>query len=213
MVQFRFQGGAVVIAIITAVGNTWLQNALSSSFMLMNPICVVNTRMTARKDGDGEGLPGGAMEKMTFSTLKELLAKEGPSALFSGVLPVLILVINPILQYTFFEQLKNVVEKQRQITPTDAFYLSALGKLLVRLIMYPYITVKSRMHVAGKGQKTKSLNETMMEILGVEGWGGLYKGIGPKVSQSVLTTAFLFAFKDVLCESMVTLRRRGISRK
>ncbi|KAK2811318.1 hypothetical protein FQN50_002194 [Emmonsiellopsis sp. PD_5] len=194
----------------------------SATVMLTNPIWVVNTRMTARKEEGGEegSLPGGAdagekkAKKTTWGTLKELLAKEGPAALFSGVLPALILVINPILQYTFFEQLKNVVERRRRITPTDAFYLGALGKLLATSITYPYITVKSRMHVAGKkGQKKESLNETMMKIVGEEGWGGLYKGIGPKVSQSVLTAAFLFAFKDVLYESMVALRRRGISRK
>jgi adenine nucleotide transporter 17 len=31
-------------------------------------------------------------------------------------------------------------------------------------------------------------------------------GIGPKVTQSVLTAAFLFAFKDVLYERTVRLR-------
>ena len=31
-------------------------------------------------------------------------------------------------------------------------------------------------------------------------------GIGPKVTQSVLTAAFLFAFKDVLYEQTVRLR-------
>ena len=33
-------------------------------------------------------------------------------------------------------------------------------------------------------------------------------GIGPKVSQSVLTAAFLFAFKDVLYEQTVRLRQK-----
>jgi solute carrier family 25 (peroxisomal adenine nucleotide transporter), member 17 len=36
-----------------------------------------------------------------------------------------------------------------------------------------------------------------------------YAGIGPKVSQSVLTAAFLFAFKDVLYDMIVTARRRA----
>jgi solute carrier family 25 (peroxisomal adenine nucleotide transporter), member 17 len=34
-------------------------------------------------------------------------------------------------------------------------------------------------------------------------------GIGPKVTQSVLTAAFLFAFKDVLYEQTVRLRTRA----
>ncbi len=33
-------------------------------------------------------------------------------------------------------------------------------------------------------------------------------GIVPKVSQSVLTAAFLFAFKDVLYDMTVALRRK-----
>jgi adenine nucleotide transporter 17 len=33
-------------------------------------------------------------------------------------------------------------------------------------------------------------------------------GIGPKVSQSVLTAAFLFAFKDVLYEQTIKLRKK-----
>jgi hypothetical protein len=33
-------------------------------------------------------------------------------------------------------------------------------------------------------------------------------GIAPKVTQSVLTAAFLFAFKDVLYEQTVRLRNR-----
>jgi adenine nucleotide transporter 17 len=37
---------------------------------------------------------------------------------------------------------------------------------------------------------------------------GLKLGIGPKVTQSVLTAALLFAFKDVLYEQTVRLRQR-----
>lgn len=40
----------------------------------------------------------------------------------------------------------------------------------------------------------------------------LISGIGPKVTQSVLTAAFLFAFKDVLYEQSVRLRR-SVARK
>ncbi|EZG05516.1 hypothetical protein H106_04557 [Trichophyton rubrum CBS 735.88] len=179
----------------------------SATVMITNPIWVVNTRMTAQRSST-EGSDKKA--KTTIETLKDLLRQEGPAALFAGVLPALILVINPILQYTFFEQLKNIVERRRKMTATDAFYLGALGKLLATSITYPYITVKSRMHVANKEGPKESLNDKFKKIIKEEGWAGLYKGIGPKVSQSVLTAAFLFAFKDVLYDSMVALRRRTI---
>ncbi|BCS27510.1 putative peroxisomal membrane protein Pmp47 [Aspergillus puulaauensis] len=182
----------------------------SATVLLTNPIWVINTRMTARKSAEHDpSLPGGPKKQpaSTFGTLMELLQKEGPAALFSGVLPALILVINPILQYTIFEQLKNMVERRRRMTPKDAFYLGALGKILATSITYPYITVKSQMHVASKEGPKESLNGSLKRIINEEGYTGLYKGIGPKVTQSAITAAFLFAFKDVLYDSMVTLRR------
>ncbi|KAF7713293.1 Mitochondrial carrier domain-containing protein [Penicillium ucsense] len=188
----------------------------SATVMLTNPIWVINTRMTARKsEAEEQSLPGGGkkLKATTFNTLMALLKDEGPKALFAGVLPALILVINPILQYTIFEQLKNLVERRRRMTPKDAFYLGALGKILATSITYPYITVKSRMHVASKDGPKESLNGSLKKIIREEGYTGLYKGIGPKVTQSAITAAFLFAFKDVLYDAMISVRKGRSIRK
>ncbi|KAF1814443.1 mitochondrial carrier [Eremomyces bilateralis CBS 781.70] len=184
----------------------------SATVLITNPIWVVNTRMTARKSDAEEVLPGGADGKPkrkpgTLATFAAIIKEEGFSKLFAGVLPALVLVINPILQYTFFEQLKNTLEKKRRVTPTDSFYLGALGKLLATSITYPYITVKSRMHVAGKDGPKEGIFSSLNRILNEEGWTGLYGGIGPKVTQSVLTAALLFAFKDALYNVTVKARR------
>ncbi|KAK3314782.1 mitochondrial carrier domain-containing protein [Apodospora peruviana] len=181
----------------------------SATVILTNPIWVVNTRMTTRKTESDEKagtLPGAPRPKQptTLGTLLNLLRKEGPQALFSGVVPALVLVINPILQYTLFEQMKNTVEKKRRVTPGIAFVLGALGKLFATSVTYPYITVKSQMHVAG--DKKEGMSEAISRVVKEEGYAGLYKGIGPKVTQSVITAAFLFAFKDVLYEQTVRLR-------
>ncbi|KAL2155578.1 hypothetical protein VTH82DRAFT_320 [Thermothelomyces myriococcoides] len=197
----------------------------SATVILTNPIWVVNTRMTARKntaasDGDSnkDSLPGPATDSnkaaankkpSTIGTLLSLLRTEGPQALFAGVVPALVLVINPILQYTLFEQMKNAVERKRRVTPTVAFFLGALGKLFATTVTYPYITVKSQMHVAKPGEKKEGVMEAINRVIKEEGYAGLYKGIGPKVTQSVLTAAFLFAFKDVLYEYSVRLRSVG----
>ena len=204
----------------------------SATVMITNPIWVVNTRMTARKNESDEGvLPGGEKRPQkksssTIGTLISLIRDEGATSLFAGVLPALVLVINPILQYTIYEQLKNFVEKTRRVGPKDAFYLGAIGKLLATSITYPYITVKSRAHVATKDEPVDGMWKSLNKIVKEEGWSGLYKGeleslhsnaqyaypspgVGPKVSQSVLTAAFLFAFKDVLYDLTVAARRRA----
>jgi len=187
----------------------------SLTVLITNPIWVVNTRMTAPKSQDT--LPGGpnkapAKKASTLGVFFQILREEGLSGLFAGVMPALVLVINPILQYTVFEQLKNMVEKKRRVTPTDAFYLGALGKLMATSITYPYITVKSRMHVAGKDGPKDDMVTTLRKIVHTEGVKGLYGGIGSKVTQSVMTAALLFAFKDALYDASINLRRRLASK-
>ena len=167
----------------------------SATVLITNPIWVVNTRMTARQSQSHEdSLPGYEHKKTrkpsTLATLRSLFKEEGPTALFAGVLPALVLVINPILQYTIFEQLKNSVEKRRKVTPRDIFLLGAIGKLMATSITYPYITVKSRMHVAAKEGPQDNMIESVRRIVREEGWSGLYKG-----------TWMLYAGLEILGES------------
>jgi adenine nucleotide transporter 17 len=152
----------------------------SATVLITNPVWVVNTRMTAKGGVEEESLPGPGQKKVkrvgTIGTLLALLREEGPLALFAGVMPALVLVINPILQYTIFEQLKNILEKRRRVLPRDVFVLGALGKLLATSITYPYITVKSRMHVAKGDGPQDGMMASVRRIIREEGWGGLYKG-------------------------------------
>lgn len=157
----------------------------SATVIITNPIWVINTRMTTRgqvKPADEES-GAGAEEKApakprgTIATLLALLKEEGPKALFAGVVPALVLVINPILQYTLFEQMKNSLEKKRRITPTMAFFLGAISKLFSTTITYPYITVKSQMHVAGASGNKEGMVQTIRRLMKEEGYAGLYKGM------------------------------------
>lgn len=154
----------------------------SATVLITNPIWVINTRMTARSTDSSSSLPSPSTahksrKPSTISTLLSLFREEGPAALFAGVLPALILVINPILQYTIFEQLKDALEKRRgRVLPRDAFFLGAIGKLLATSITYPYITIKSRMHVAKKEGPQDNMIGSLRRVVREEGWGGLYKG-------------------------------------
>lgn len=153
----------------------------SATVMLTNPIWVINTRMTAREN-EADSLPTKEGEQPktqkpgTISTLLKILREDGFLRLFAGVLPALVLVINPILQYTIFEQLKQVVEKRRKVGPTDSFVLGALGKLAATSLTYPYITVKSRAHVASSDAPKEGMTATLKRIYKEEGIGGLYGG-------------------------------------
>ncbi len=73
--------------------------------------------------------------------------------------------------------MKNAVERRKQrVTPTIAFFLGAMGKLFATSITYPYITVKSQMHVATNGKK-ETVAQAMSRVINEEGYAGLYKGM------------------------------------
>lgn len=159
----------------------------SATVLLTNPIWVVNTRMTARKEDssedDGESLPTSEGEKRTkaskpstIGTLMKIIKDDGPMRLFAGVLPALVLVLNPILQYTVYERLKQLVEKRKKVGAVDSFVMGALGKLVATSITYPYITVKSRAHVATGKDKSEGMVNSLRRIVREDGISGLYGG-------------------------------------
>lgn len=173
---------------------------------LTNPVWVANTRLLVKaKDQDSKS-------QLTLRTILEIAEKDGVKTLFAGVLPALVLVINPIIQYTIFEQVKNVVVATQGIkafTATKAFFIGALGKLVATTITYPYITLKSRMHVkkndAQQSGRSLSMVQQLRKIVAEEGVDGLYRGLGVKLSQSILMAAFLFYFKEQLFGGSVRL--------
>lgn len=112
----------------------------------------------------------------SLRTLLKILRDDGIMQLFAGVLPALVLVTNPILQYTIFEQLKQVLEKRRVVTAKDSFVLGAMGKLAATTITYPYITVKSRAHVADCKGGNEGMTASLGRIVREEGIAGLYGG-------------------------------------
>lgn len=171
-----------------------------------NPLWVANTRtMTAKKADPGQS-------KSAIRMMIHIAETEGIGALFNGVFPALVLVVNPIIQYTIFEQIKNSIianKGRKAFTPGKAFFIGAFGKLIATALTYPYITLKSRMHLQAKKVKEEggvpelTMYQEIRKILREEGVDGLYGGLSVKLIQSITTAAFLFYFKEELLSSSV----------
>ncbi|KAJ3099118.1 hypothetical protein HDU96_010822 [Phlyctochytrium bullatum] len=185
----------------------------AATSVITNPIWVVNTRQTVKKGSlEDDGKP--AKPLTTFQTIKKILKEEGPQGFFRGIVPALILVINPIIQYTVFERIRVMWQERKTrlgkgaLTGIDFFFLGAISKLAATSITYPYIVVKSRMQLKQgdtDATKYKSVWDGLQKIAKTEGVKGLYKGIEAKLLQSVLASAFTFAFKEELFSSAVWL--------
>ncbi|CAJ0637119.1 9025_t:CDS:2 [Entrophospora sp. SA101] len=144
----------------------------AATVLITNPIWVVNTRVTTR----------------TLETIINIFDNDGISAFWQGVTPALILVINPIIQYTAFEQLKSRLEKIKTLKNSDFFILGAISKLVATTLTYPYIVMKSRMQLrqTSKGNgRYHSVLDGIKKIIESEGIKGLYKGISSKLLQSL----------------------------
>ncbi|GJN88130.1 hypothetical protein Rhopal_001086-T1 [Rhodotorula paludigena] len=183
----------------------------AATSILSNPIWVVNTRQTVRTTvaADPSGAPSPTktvIEKRRgiLQTILDILRTDGPGAFFHGLGPALILVSNPILQFTLFEQLKNLITRRRALrlakgsaavpplTDLDFFILGAVTKLFAT-----DLTVKARMQAGNAaGRSYTSSLDGLRKIVAAEGVQGLYKGIGPKLTQSVATAALLFLAKE-----------------
>ncbi|KAI8333203.1 mitochondrial carrier domain-containing protein [Choanephora cucurbitarum] len=181
-----------------STAESMLAGALAGSAVVLatHPIWTVNTRLTVKKGVEGDEK---APKANALSVGLQILQKEGVAGLYAGVKAALVLVINPIIQYTVFEQAKNKISKHKALGNLDFFLLGALSKLCATAITYPYIVIKSRMQVSQQGdEKYTSILDGFKKIIATEGVPGLYKGISSKVVQSVLTAAFLFLAKEVL---------------
>ncbi|KAK0190966.1 mitochondrial carrier domain-containing protein [Armillaria mellea] len=181
----------------------------SATTIISNPIWVVQTSQAVRTLNEGSSNASGRPKRPGFmETVRGILAKDGIRAFWRGIGPALVLVMNPVIQYTVFEQLKNTLIARRTaklrlagavaataiLSDWDFFFLGAISKLIATASTYPYIVIKSRMqagHSSALGYK--STLDGLLTILQEESIHGLYKGVGSKLTQSVLTAAILFA--------------------
>ena len=66
--------------------------------MLTNPIWFINTRMALAKD-----------RKSILETIREIYKTEGIQAFYKGVLPNMVLVSNPVINFVIYENLKKMM--------------------------------------------------------------------------------------------------------
>ncbi|KAF9167489.1 hypothetical protein DFQ27_001013 [Actinomortierella ambigua] len=175
----------------------------AATVMITNPIWVVNTRIATRNAASPSARPMGTVE-----TAMQMIRESGFKSFWQGVTPALILVINPIIQYTVFEKLKDRIAKTRALSSVDFFILGAISKLAATAITYPYIVVKSRMQLKQSDdakERYSSIMDGFRKIIKHEGIAGLYKGIESKLLQSILTASFLFMAQASLVEYVAKL--------
>ncbi len=86
---------------------TQKQNIGSATTLISNPVWVIQTAQTVRgmNASSTEAVAPPPQKRLgVFATAGRLLQTGGPAVFFRGLGPALVLVVNPVLQYTVFER-------------------------------------------------------------------------------------------------------------
>jgi adenine nucleotide transporter 17 len=92
---------------------------------------------------------------------KEIVREEGPTGLWLGIKPGLVLTVNPAITYGVYERVKSIILIAREkaasasspasskLSPGANFLVGALSKTLATVVTYPYIMAKVRIQARG----------------------------------------------------------------
>lgn len=79
-----------------------------------------------------------------YDTAREIISESGPTGLWTGLKPGLVLTINPAITYGVFERLKTWTlgrTGKAKLSVAEAFWLGVGSKTLATVVTYPYIFV------------------------------------------------------------------------
>ncbi|KAL5217784.1 hypothetical protein ABZP36_018468 [Zizania latifolia] len=193
--------------------------------LLTNPIWVVVTRMqTHRKANKQQSrqdltialektLQSPTVENIphkTIHVIQDLYKEAGLLGFWKGVIPTLIMVSNPAIQFMLYETLLKKLKRRRAsnlkgadgLTALEIFLLGAVAKLGATVVTYPLLVVKARLQVKeiieDKRHRYKGTFDAITKMMRYEGLSGFYKGMSTKIVQSVFASALLFMIKEEL---------------
>ncbi|CAH8384830.1 unnamed protein product [Eruca vesicaria subsp. sativa] len=208
----------------------------SVNVLMTNPIWVIVTRMqTHRKMPKGLQTvpepPSADVEALvpveprpygTFNTIREIYDEAGVTGFWKGVIPTLIMVCNPAMQFMLYETMLSKLKKKRalkgsnNVTALETFLLGAVAKLGATVTTYPLLVVKSRLQAkqvttGDKRQHYKGTLDAILKMIRYEGLHGFYKGMSTKIVQSVFAAAVLFMIKEELVKGAKLLLSNATS--
>lgn len=189
-----------------------------ANVLLTNPIWVIVTRMQTQAQAleksvaaTGVRPPPSVASHGTLDAIVDLYKEAGVRGFWKGVLPTLIMVCNPAIQFMLYEgMMKKLTEKRRvtsrgtkHVSASEVFLLGAIAKLGATVVTYPLLVVKSRLQAKQEIGGDKSLQYTgtldaIVKMIRFEGVTGFYKGMSTKIVQSVVAAAILFMIKEEL---------------
>jgi len=171
---------------------------------------------TAPDSPQVEGAVRAVKKAGTIAQVLELVKREGIMGWLSGIVPALILLINPAIQLLTYARLRKMVLQAKGGKPPsagEAALIGAMSKFLAVLFTFPAQTVKLRMQAGLKIGKSET--GLMERIAAAKTFGAklsevllLWTGVGSKMITSMLHSAVMFSVVEVIRALNVRLGKR-----
>ena len=142
----------------------------------------------------------GTGQRSVFSALFESIKNEGLTAQWRGISASIWLVSNPIIQFVGYESIKKRLLARRNskaLTAGEAFMLGALSKAIATVLTYPLQVGQTRTRVTKAG-----LLSSLALVFKNEGATGLFAGLVPKLSQTVINSAIQFLLYETILDKI-----------
>ncbi|EFA83084.1 transmembrane protein [Heterostelium album PN500] len=179
----------LIAALSESFTNNKIINCLGAANVITTlPIWVVNTRLQLKSN------------KGIVDQFKTIIRDEGVGGLYNGLIPALILVSNPSVQFVSYEKLRSIWKRYKgtsKLNSLEIFVLGAIAKLIAGVVTYPYLLVKSRLQATASSESPyKGTFDAITKIFKSDGFLGFFKGMPSKMVQTVLGAAFMFLVKE-----------------
>lgn len=158
----------------------------------------------------------------TLQAAREVYNESGVTGFWKGVIPALIMVSNPSIQFMIIESLSKQLrakraaknKDQQNITALEVFVIGAFAKLGATVCTYPLLVVKSRLQAKQEISGNVSLRysgtvDAIIKMIHHEGFRCFYQGMRTKIVQSVFAASVLFMVKEELVKVYAVLANKS----
>ncbi|CCC68743.1 hypothetical protein NCAS_0B06590 [Naumovozyma castellii] len=173
-----------------------------STTLLTNPLWVIKTRImsTSRHHKDSY--------KSIRHGFKSLLTKEGPKAIWMGLLPSLLGVSQGAIYFMIYDNLKlhfnvnlNKSKKDNANANLKIVLISSLSKMLSVMSVYPFQLLKSNLQTFRSVTNNIPQNDyhfitLIRKIYRDNGIKGLYKGLSANLLRAIPSTCITFCIYE-----------------
>lgn len=193
------------------------------------------TKTTTRADGSSNDAERSVKKKKkTFlETTAAVWHENGLAGFWRGVVPSLMMVANPALQYAFYERAGDSFLRRRRpaqdptvkLTAWEVFLAASFAKMGATVLTYPVLLVKTRLQ-ASEGRRRGRADardlrqeekdfasydgafDAIRRIAREEGVLAFYRGMGTKMTQTVFAAALMFVTKEEIAKAVAAARAR-----